>query len=203
MKPPHAALAAFASLAALLSALAGPALAAEPFVTVSPARGGNAAWWLAPMASRPTGTSVAGVPLARINAALDETESPWCAADALDEHAFTSDDPAIRAEIAADFASAGELFRATMRVRQRTLDAVVGNFRACSGEIAPFVLLLDRRRPEPRVVFVRMFTDWGPFITLRRAGQDLAFSSCLQCDHAEILAYDRGARRFYWRSEEP
>jgi hypothetical protein len=196
--------ASLAGLAALLSLAAGPALAADPFITLTPSGSGTSeAWWLAPMESRPTGQSVAGVPLDRINAALDETEARWCAADALTAASFAAADPALRAEMTAYLANAGELFRATMTVNRRELQAVVGNFRSCAGEIAPFALLIDQRAHVPQVVFVRMFTDWTPFITVRRSGADLVFGSCLECDHGEVLAYDRGARRFYWRSEGP
>lgn len=191
-------------LAAFFSLIASPTLAADPFITLAPSGSGvSEAWWLARMESRPTGQNVAGVPLDRINAALDETEARWCAADALTAASFATADPALRTEIRDYLANAGEPFRATMTVDRRALQAVVGNFRSCAGEIAPFVLLIDQRAHVPRVAFVRMFTDWTPFITVRRSGADLVFSSCLECDHGEVLAYDRGARRFYWRSEGP
>jgi len=197
-----------AACAALLFGLGDAAWARDPFVTVSAAdRAGtpptNIAWWLRDMVSQPTGTMVAGVSLETINASLDETETPWCAANPLTNASFAATDPALQAELDAYLAAEGEVFRATMRVGRRDVEAVVGNFRSCSGEVAPFVLLIDQRAHVPRVEFVRMFTDWAPFVTVRRVGDELVFSSCFECDHGEILAYDRGARRFYWRSEGP
>jgi len=189
-----------AALAVLLATAAAPARAAEPFVTVSRAGGGNEAWWLARIESRPTGQGVEGVPLAQINAALGAGQPAWCAADALTNASFASDDPAIRAEMDEDFAREGELFRATLRTGRRELLAVVGHYRACSGDVAPFALLIDREGAAPRVAYVRTFDDWGPFIVVRPAGRRLVFSSCLMCDHAETLAWD-GARRFRWRVE--
>lgn len=192
------------ALAILLLAAAAPARAADPLITLTPSRSGvNEAWWLAPMESRPTGRRVAGLMLDQINAELDETETPWCAADALTNASFVATDPALQAELDAYLAAEGDVFRATMRVGRRELEAVVGNFRSCAGEVAPFVLLIDQRAHVPRIEFLRMFTDWAPFITVRSLGEELVFSSCFECDHGEILAYDRGARRFYWRSEEP
>lgn len=159
------------------------------------------AWWVRDMTSAPTGTRIATLPLARINAALDETESPWCAANVLTPGAFASPDPALAAEIRAYLADMPDAFHATTNMTGRRLTALVGNFRSCAGEVAPFVMLIDERPRMPDVVFVRMFTDWTPFITMRRDGEDLIFSSCFECGHAETLSYDRGAGRFYWRSD--
>lgn len=184
-------------------AVAAPAQPAAPFVTVSPpgADGPTMAWWVRDMTSAPTGTHIATLPLARINATLDETETPWCAANVLTPDAFASPDPTLAAEIRAYLAEVPDAFRATTNMTGRRLTALVGNFRSCAGEVAPFVMLIDERSRMLSVAFVRMFTDWTPFITVRRYGEDLIFSSCFECGHAEILSYDRRARRFYWRSD--
>jgi len=47
----------------------------------------------------------------------------------------------------------------------------------------------------------RTFADWTPFIVLHADRDRLIVSSCLECDHAEILTYNRRTRRFAWRSE--
>ena len=188
----------------LLAALAAaPAAASDPFVTISTTReGGNSAFWIREMQSRPTGTSVYGLTLAQINAALGRGDARWCAADALTADSFISSDPAVRAEIAQYLTGPdNNLFSATTRMTGVPLLAVVGNYRSCAGATAPFILLVDQNRPVPRVVFVRMFTDWTPFIAMRADGNRLVFSSCLECDHAEILSYNRRTRRFSWRSE--
>ncbi len=190
------------ALAATWLAVSAPAQPTPPFIAVSaPGDGPNLAWWLLPMESNPTGQRVAGLTLEQINAALDETESPWCAADVLTPNSFASSDPALQAEIRDYLASEGMTFETTTQMTGRTLQALVGNFRSCAGEIAPFVMLIDERPRMPDAVFVRMFTDWTPFITVRRYGEDLIFSSCFECGHSEILSYDRRAGRFYWRDE--
>lgn len=193
----------FLAFAAASLAVATQAQAADPFITVAPPRadGPRLAWWLLDMASAPTGQRIAGLTLDRIDEALDETESRWCAADALTPDSFASSDPALPAQIRDDLAEAGMTFRATTRMTGLPIEAVVGNFLSCADETAPFVLLVDQRSHVPRVVFVRIFTGAAPFVAMRRDGEDLVFSSCLECDHAETLTYDRRARRFAWRSD--
>ena len=196
------------SLAALLLAVvaAAPALAADPFITVTPPPEGraNSAWWILEMQSRPTGTAVAGLTLAQINAALGRNAPRWCAADALTAATFTSPDPAVHAEIQRQLGQPdGGLFLVQTRMTGVPLLAVAGNVRTCAGETAPFVLLVDRSRQASRLVFVHMFSGWTPFIWMRAIGNRLVFSSCFGCDHAEILSWNRRTRRFAWRSEGP
>jgi hypothetical protein len=190
----------------LLAVIAAtPAAAADPFVTIVTAReGGNSAFWIREMESRPTGVMVAGLNLAQINLALGRGQSTWCAADALSAASFASADPGVRAEIAQYLGGTeGNLFRATTRMTGVTVTALVGNYRSCLGQTAPFLLLVDQNRPVPRVVYVHMFTDWTPFITLRTDRNRLVVSSCLECDHAVILSWNPRTRRFALRSEGP
>lgn len=192
------ALAAFLAIAA-----ASPAKAADPFITVRPARDGgtNSAFWIMEMESRPTGTTVAGLSLDQINLSLGRGQNIWCAADVLSASSFTSSDPAVRAEIAQYLAGPdANLFRATTRMTGVPLTAVVGNYRSCFDQVAPFLMLVDQHRPVPRVVYVHMFADWTPFITLRADRNRLILSSCLECDHAVILSWNPRTRRFALRS---
>ncbi len=190
------------ALAAIWLAATAPAQAAGPFITVSPPGDGpNLAWWLLPMESNPTGRQVAGLTLGQINAALDETEARWCAADVLTPDAFSSPDPVLQTEIRDYLVSERITFETTTQMTGRELHAVVGNFRSCEGETAPFVLLTDQRAQVPQVVFVRMFTDWTPFIAMRREGQALMFGSCLECGHAQSLTYNRRTGGFAWRDD--
>lgn len=188
----------------LVFAAATPALAADPFITVKPARDGstNSAFWIMDMESRPTGTMVAGLNLDRINLALGRGQNTWCAADALSPASFVSSDPAVRAEIARYLRGPdGNLFRATTRMTGVPLTAIVGNYRSCFDQVAPFLMLVDQNRPVPRVVYVHMFTDWTPFIALRADRNRLIVSSCLECDHAIVLSWNPRTRRFALRSE--
>jgi len=196
------------SLAALLLTLgsATPAFAADPFVTVRPPSEGSAnrAFWILDMESRPTGRMMTGLTLDQINAALPRTGARWCAADAFTASSFSSPDAAVRAEIQRYLAGPdGNIFRAETRMTGLPLLALVGNVRTCAGATAPFLLLVDHRAHVPRVVYVRTFADWTPFIALRADGNRLIVSSCLECDHAEILSYNRRTRRFSWRSDGP
>ncbi len=192
------------SIAALLLLAAAPAAAADPFVTVTPSgEDTSLAWWLLDMNSRPTGTTVAGVTLARINAALPAAEPRWCAAEVLTPASFTSPDPAVRAEIAQYVSGRdGARFSATTRMTGVPVTALVGNFRACGeGGVGPFVLLVQRDAAGARVVHAHGFFGWTPFIALRAEGDRLIVSSCLECDSAEILSYNRRTGGFHWRGE--
>ena len=80
---------------------------------------------------------------------------------------------------------------------------VVGNARTCAGRVVPFLLLVDHRAHVSRILYVRTFADWTPFITLQADGNRLIVSSCLECDHADILTYNRRTRRFSWHSAGP
>ena len=194
------------SLALLLLAAATPAPAADPFVTVRvpPGAAGNEAFWIREMESRPSGELLAGLELARINGALARTEARWCAAEAFTAQSFTSPDPAIRAEIREYLAGPdGNVFRAETRMTGVPALAVVGNARTCAGRVVPFLLLVDQGAHVPRILYVRSFPDWMPFIALRADGNRLIVSSCLECDHAEILSYNRRTRHFSWRSAAP
>lgn len=181
---------------------ATPAAASDPFITVTPdPESGNSAFWILRMESRPVGTSIAGLTLAQINAALGPAEARWCAADALTASSFSSPSAMTAAEIEVHFAAdAPDIFRATTRMTGVPVLALVGNFRSCAGGTAPFLLLVDQNG-RARVVYVRAFADWTPFIALHADGNRLVVSSCLECDHAEILSYNRRTRRFAWRSE--
>ena len=192
-------------LALLLLAGATPAAASDPFVTVRPdPNGGLSAFWILPMDSRPTGGLVAMVSLDQINAALPRTEGRWCAAEPFSGESFTSPDPAVRAEIRQYLAgSGGNLFQTTTGMTGRPLVAFVGNARTCAGRVAPFLLLVDNRAHVPRIIYVRTFADWTPFITVQADGDQLIVSSCLECDHGEVLSYNRRTRRFTWRSADP
>ena len=190
----------------LLACAAAPAAASDPFVTIKPPAGGagNLAFWIMEMESRPTGASVAGVPVAQFNASLGRGAMPWCTADALTAASFSSSDPAVRSEIRQYLSGPdGNIFRATTRMTGVPLLALVGNYRTCSGEAAPFLLLVDPSRARPRVAYLRVFPDWTPFIALQADGNRLIVGSCLECDHAEILSYNRRTRRFSWRSAGP
>jgi hypothetical protein len=186
-------------------AAATPAAASDPFVTVRPdPNGGNSAFWILPMDSRPDGGLVAMVSLDRINAALPRTEARWCAAEPFTAESFTSRDAAVRAEIRQYLRGPrGNLFQATTGMTGRRLVALVGNARTCAGRVAPFLLLVDNRAHVPRIVYVRTFADWTPFIVLHAEGDRLIVSSCLECDHAEVLTFNRRTRRFAWRSGGP
>lgn len=196
------------SIAVLLPALlaAAPVLAADPFVTVKqpPGEPGNSAFWILEMESRPTGAWVAGLPIVQLNAAPGRGSAPWCTADALSAASFSATAPEVQAEIRRYLGGPeGNIFRATTRMTGVPLLALVGNYRTCSGEAAPFLLLVDQNRRRPRVVYLRTFADWTPFIALRQDGNRLIVSSCLECDHAEILSYNRRTGRFSWRSAGP
>jgi len=43
-------------------------------------------------------------------------------------------------------------------------------------------------------------SDWTPFIAVRNEGGRLIVRSCLQCDHAEELTWNRRRARFVWRN---
>ena len=195
------------SLAILLLALAAtPALAADPFVTVRPPSEGPAysAFWILDMESRPTGSLAAGLTLDQLNAALPRSEARWCAVDPFTANSFYSPDAAMRAEIRQYLAGPdGNIFRTETRITGLPALALVGNARTCAGATVPFLLLVDHRAHVPRVIYVRSFADWTPFIALRADGNRLIVGSCLECDHAEILSYNRRTRRFSWRSAGP
>ena len=194
------------SLAVLLLAAAVPAAAADPFVTVKPSAQlpANSAFWILEMESRPASELVAGVELARINAALSRTEPRWCAAEAFTTDSFTSPDPAVRAEIGRYLSGLeANVFRAETRMTGLPAIGVVGNARTCAGRVVPFLLLVDHRAHVSRILYVRTFADWTPFITLQADGNRLIVSSCLECDHADILTYNRRTRRFSWHSAGP
>ncbi len=193
------------SLAVLLLAVATPA-AADPFVTVRPPAEGpaNTAFWILEMESRPGRAFIAGLELDRINLALPAGEPRWCAAEAFSAESFTSTDPAIRAEIRRYLAGLeGNVFRTETSITGHPALAVVGNARTCAGAVVPFLLVVDHRAHVSRVLYVRTFADWTPFIVVRADGNRLIVGSCLECDHAEILSYDWRTRRFSWRSEGP
>ena len=195
----------FRSLLALLllAFAATPAAASDPFVTVR-SDGSSSAFWIMPMESRPTGQAVAGFTLARINAALARTEARWCAAEAFTRNSFTSTDPAVRAELGQYLGGPeGNVFQTFTSLTGRPLLALVGNARTCGGRVAPFLMLVDSRAHVQRLVYVRSFADWTPFIIVRGVRNRLVVSSCLECDHAEILTYNRRTGRFAWRSEGP
>lgn len=196
------------SVAFLLGAAPAAAqIGRDPFVFVMQTGdqgqdGRGLAWWLLQMISRPTGTSVSGVPLAGINAALVDPMQRWCYANAFTVNSFVSPYRHIQAQIEESLRTHGASpFRASGAFTgEGALDAVVGNFESCDGGAGTFLLITDRAQPTPQVIYVHVFTDWRRFIWLDYENGTLRVGSCFECGHVEGLFYDRGRRRFYWQN---
>lgn len=203
-----------------LAAGAAPALAQQgrdPFVFVSdreengaPADPSALAWYLLPMTIRPTGTSVAGVPVSAINEFLQRAQEdrpaiaaePWCFANALSERSFASSSPALQASIARSFASNPD-HRFQLRGRftgGNELTAIVGHYEECGGEKGSFIMLTDPATSPPGVVYVDLLPIVGGLQYMRLVDGDIAVSTCFECGDLNGLFYDRRRRRFYWEA---
>jgi hypothetical protein len=163
--------------------------------------GAGLAWWLLAMIIRPTGTTVAGVPISRINEELGPEANQWCYANALTPNSFVSPFRRVQQEIEQSMRAGGDaVFQASGSFTGgEVLDAVVGNYETCGGVDGAFLLITDRSQSR-RIVYVHTFTDWDGLIWLRRDDGALIVAGCFMCGHSEALYYDRARSQFYWRN---
>ena len=197
----------FASLVLLTAApAAGQASRPDPFVFVfdrdeKGATGEGLAWWLLEATIRPTGKSVAGVTLDRLNKEVGDPMSPWCHAPAFTSASFVSPSRRVQIEIEETFRThTGSLFKATAAFTGGAVqDAVVGNYETCDGSVGAFLLITDRS-PTPSIVYLKGFPEWQGMMWLAPDAEGLTVSSCFECGHAERLYYDTGRAQFYWVS---
>lgn len=180
----------------------------DPFVFVEDrddkgASGEGLAWWLLESKIRPTGKSVSGVTLDHLTKAADDPTSKWCHATAFTPASFVSSSRRVQAEIEETFRKhQGALFRATGAFTGVAVeDAVVGNYETCDGAVGAFLLITDRAKPTPNIIYLKSFPEWQGLIWIEHEGDALRLSSCFECGHVERLYYDKGRRQFYMRSE--
>ena len=189
----------------------------DPFVFVSAterhgSRPGPAtmAWYLLPMSIRPTGTSVAGVPLSAINAWREEhlrgrpaiDVEPWCFANALSERSFASPDRTVQANIDQSFRDNPD-HRFRLRGRFTGTDellAIVGHREDCAGETGSFIMLVDDASAPPRVAYVDELPYESGLHFMRLVDGDITVSTCFECGDVTGFFYDARRRRFYWEA---
>jgi hypothetical protein len=190
--------AALATLALLPAAVAHASGAPFVFVKdkVDPS-GIGLAWWAQEATVRPMGTRVSGVPLKQLNEKVGD--GAWCYADAFTPGSFISASRKVQAEIDSTMREARKpLFRASGPFTGGAeLDAVVGSYEGCDGTAGTFILITDRTRPQPNVVYVEAFPKWQGLAWIAHEADGLTLSSCFECGHLQRLYYDKGRKRFY------
>lgn len=147
------------------------------------------------------GKQVSGVALRRLNEKL--SVGAWCYADAFSAASFVSASRRVQAEIDTTMREArSSLFKVSGPFTGGAeLDAVVGSYEGCDGTVGNFVLITDRARPQPNVVFLEPFPRWRGLAWIKYEEEGLTIGSCFECGHAERLLYDRARSRFYWVDE--
>lgn len=197
-----------AGAAFLPSAASAQTVRPDPFVFVfdRDEKGGTGealSWWLLQSTIRPMGKSVSGVPLERLNKAVEDPASTWCYASAFTPASFVSPSRRVQAQIEETFRGhSSALFRSTAPFTGAAVqDAVVGNYETCDGAAGAFVLITDRAAPSPGIVYLKTFPEWQGLMWLRPEKDGLTISSCFECGHVERLYYDGARRRFYWMNE--
>lgn len=178
----------------------GQTVGSDPYIFV-PAESG-VAWWARASVIRPTGSSVTGISIDAFNRALNDPENEWCFANATNARSFVSEDRGTQTAIDQRLAaSSPPLFRTSGSFTgNEPLDAVVGHYAGCDGQVGAFIVITARSISEPRIIFVDAFEDWGPLIYMEPVPDGVAVSSCFECGHLEGLFYDPARRRFYWES---
>lgn len=180
----------------------------DPFIFVLPMNddgsgdGSGLAWWLKGAVIRPMGSAVSGVDVEALNGWRgDSARNRWCFASPLSRNSFVSPDRAIQADIdasmsdavTANFAVSGSFSG------QGEMDAVVGNYQSCEGDVGAFLLITDRSA-SPSIVFLEEWENWQGLIWLQEEGDALLVGSCFECDHVERLSFDSRKNRFHWES---
>lgn len=204
-----------------VAARAAPAAAQtpgrDPFVFVSDRQEDGSrvnpdtlAWYLLPMAIRPTGSEVAGLPIAAINAFRRSqfvgrpaiTVERWCFANALSARSFVSSNRVVQANIERSFASNPDH---SFRLRGRftggnELVAIVGHYEECTGDKGSFILLIDPAASAPGIVHVDVLPLASGLQYMRLVDGNITVSTCFECGDVTGLFYDRRRRRFYWEA---
>lgn len=167
-------------------------------------------WYSLPMEIRPTGSSVASVPLSAINAHLEQRQQirpsapaePWCYANALSERSFISasrrvqqnieqvfrENPDHHFQLRGRFTGAGELV------------ATVGHFEKCAGGTGSFILITDPASTPHRVVFVDVLPYESGLQYMRLLNGGITVSTCFWCGDVMGLFYDARRQTFYWEA---
>ena len=176
-------------------ALATAHARAEPaFVTIE----GDAksiAWWV--LADfHPSTTEVRGIPASRI-------DKSWCKATEFRKELIPREllfEGGTDAMAAADMSFAIEGPFDGTATRQV---ALVGVFQECSGPKGRFILILDQPADgKPKIRFVDAVRTDRQFGALKRGDDNSIIAwTCMECDNASILKWDRKKRRFDWRAQ--
>lgn len=203
-----------------ITALAAPAVAQQgrdPFVFVSDReRNGSQAdpttlaWYLLPMAIRPTGTTVAGVPVSAIDELrqrqLEDRPAiaveSWCFANALSDRSFVSSSRVVQTHIEQSFANNPDHH---FQLRGRftggnELTAIVGHFETCGGETGSFIVLMDQATSPPSLAHVDVLPYISGLQYMRLVDGHITVSTCFECGDVNGLFYDQRRRRFYWEA---
>jgi hypothetical protein len=193
------------ALVAFTPAITTAQATSAPFVFVEDKvdkSGLGLAWWAQGAVIRPMGTQVSGIPLEQLNKKLGE--KAWCYANAFSAASFVSASRRVQTEIDSTMReSRFPLFWVSGPFTGGAeLDAVVGSYEGCEGTVGNFVLITDRARPQPNVVYVEPFPDWQGLAWIRYEEKGLTLGSCFECGHAERLIYDKARARFHWADEE-
>ena len=205
------------SLAGMFGEAVAQSPGGDPFVFVSAVQedgsspeAGAFVWYMLPMSIRPTGTSVAGLPIAAINGFRARQDAdpyagpadPWCFANILSEQSYASTNPVVQADIEASFRNNPD-HHFQLRGRftgQNELSAVIGHAAECDGDKVGFVLLVDPSTTPATLIHVDSLPFESGLQYMRLVDARLTVSTCFECDDLTGLFYDRRRRRFSWQA---
>jgi hypothetical protein len=160
--------------------------AQQSFVTLAPQF--DYAWWLR-AEFHPFETQVRGIPIQKIR-------STWCKASEFRRDLFP---PGLEFNDGFSFAVDG--YFDGSNVRQT---ALVGAYESCAGEKGRFLLILRwQRQGLPTIQFIEEIPTDRQFAILQaRPDSSIIVWTCMCCDSASRLKWDRSRRRFGWHSVE-
>jgi hypothetical protein len=159
--------------------------AQQGFVTLAP-EPSYYAWWLR-AAFHPFETQVRGIPIQKIR-------STWCKASEFRRDLFP---PELELNDGLSFAVDG--FFDGSNLKQT---ALVGAYESCAGAKGTFLLILRwPRQGSPTIRFIKeMPTDRQFAILEARPDSSIIVWSCMCCDSASRLKWDRSRGRFAWHN---
>jgi hypothetical protein len=202
LRPLHLLCAAMVALSVPASTAAETSSAPFVFVEDKVDKSGlGLAWWAQGAVIRPMGKQVSGVTLKRLNEKLGK--GAWCYANAFSAASFVSASRRVQAEIDSTMREARlPLFKVSGPFTGGAeIDAVVGSYEDCDGNVGNFVLITDRAQPQPNVVFLEPFPRWRGLAWISYEEGGLTIGSCFECGHADRLLYDKVRSRFHWVDE--
>jgi hypothetical protein len=150
----------------------------------------SSAWWLR-IEFRPTHDTIRGIPVGNLDASWARVSVLH--KDVIPRRFLFEGGSDIMAACKLEFNRSGDFDHDGIED-----DALVGVYESKTGTRGEFILIVTKRHGGWEKIFIESWPGKSGFLALAQHGRNLVVWDCMECDSASELAWDKGARKFYW-----